>query len=247
LAPALVLACLLVDKLWHDLTTAYQMHIEAAGKEMHFLILLAFLAAFGFIRTSTHMIKAQVSWWPGNVATKGGTHIHHMFWGILLLLTMGYLGLSTDLDHPWLELVAIGFGIGMGLTLDEFALWLNLQDVYWSEKGRQSIDAVIVATGLLLVSLLGLQFWIDAREALLLAIGVGGQRFEGGESAVPILMFQLAGAALAVVCFLKGKLLTAVVGVFIPIVALYGAVRKAKPGSRWEKRRKATSRAHSSA
>jgi hypothetical protein len=237
----------LVHSLWHDLTTAYQTHIEAEGKEMHFLILLAFLGAFGFIRTSTHMIKAQVSWWPGNVATKGGTHIHHMFWGILLLLTMGYLGLSTNLDHPWLELVAIGFGIGMGLTLDEFALWLNLQDVYWSEKGRQSIDAVIAATGLLLVSLLGLQFWIDVREALLLAIGIGGERFEGGESALPLIAFQLAGVALAVVCFLKGKLLTAVVGVFIPFVALIGAVRKAKPGSRWEKRRRATPPAHSSA
>jgi hypothetical protein len=236
-----------VHSLWHDFTTAYQTHIEAEGKEMHFLILLAFLGAFGFIRTSAHMIRAQVSWWPGNVETKGGTHIHHMFWGILLLLTMGYLGLSTELDHPWLELVAIGFGIGMGLTLDEFALWLNLQDVYWSEQGRQSIDAVFVATGLLLVSSLGLQFWIDVREAVLLAIGIGGERFEGGESTLPLLTIQLAGAVLAVVCFLKGKLLTAVVGVFIPFVALIGSVRKAKPGSWWEKRRKATPPAHSSA
>ena len=58
---------------------------------------MAFLCSFGFIRTSTHMIKAQVSWWPGNVETKGGTHIHHMFWGIILLISMGYLGIAVDI------------------------------------------------------------------------------------------------------------------------------------------------------
>ena len=155
-----------VDALWHDLSLAYERHIEATGKEMHFLILLSFLGSFGFIRTSAHMIRAQVSWWPGNVETKGGTHIHHMFWGILLLMTMGYLGLATDMGSPWLELTGIAFGIGLGLTLDEFALWLNLQDVYWSQKGRQSIDAVIVATLMLVVALIGLQFWIDVARSV---------------------------------------------------------------------------------
>ena len=139
------------------------------------------------------MIRAQVSWWPGNVETKSGTHIHHMFWGILLLMTMGYLGLATDMGSPWLELTGIAFGIGLGLTLDEFALWLNLSDVYWSEKGRQSIDAVIVATLMLVVALIGLQFWIDVREAFLLAIGIGGKRFVGAESLPWLLGFQLIG------------------------------------------------------
>jgi hypothetical protein len=236
-----------VDAFWHDVQSAYETHIQAAGKELDFLILLAFLASFGFIRTSTHMIKAQVSWWPGNVETKSGTHIHHMVWGILLLLSMGYLGLSLELGTPWLELVAIGFGIGMGLTLDEFALWLNLKDVYWTEKGRQSIDAVLVATAMLMIALIGLQFWIDLREALLLAIGVGGERFVGDESAVLLVAIQLAGIGLAAVCFLKGKILVGVVGLFIPVVALFGAVRKAQPDSRWERWRKAQPPAHSSA
>ena len=67
----------------------------------------------------------------------------------------------------------------MGLTLDEFALWLNLEDVYWSEKGRQSIDAVVVTTVCLLaISLLGLQFWIDVYEAVLTLLGVGGEHLE---------------------------------------------------------------------
>jgi hypothetical protein len=235
-----------VDALWHDLSTAYERHIEAAGKEMDFLILLAFLGAFGFIRTSAHMIRAQVSWWPGNVETKGGTHIHHMFWGILLILSMGYLGLTTDVGSPWIELIGIAFGIGMGLTLDEFALWLNLKDVYWAEKGRQSIDAVIVATTLLLITLLGLQFWIDVREAFLLAFGIGGSRFVGTESLPWVLGFQLIGLAAAAVCLYKGKRMFAIVGVFIPLVALFGAVTKARPDSRWTRRRK-TSPAHSSA
>jgi hypothetical protein len=228
-----------MDALWHDIQRAYETHIEAAGKELHFLLLLSFLCSFGFIRTSAHMIRAQVSWWPGNVQTKGGTHIHHLVWGILLVLTMGYLGLSFDLGTPWIELVVIVFGIGMGLTLDEFALWLNLKDVYWQQQGRQSIDAVVVTATLLVISLLGLQFWIDVREAILLALGIGGESFVGDESALFLVAFQLLGAGLAVICFLKGKPMIGIVGVFIPLVALYGAVTKAKPDSRWERRRRA--------
>ena len=228
-----------MDALWNDFQRAYETHIEAAGKEMHFLILVAFLCSFGFIRTSAHMIRAQISWWPGNVETSGGTHIHHLVWGILLILTMGYLGLSFDFGSPWLELTGIVFGIGMGLTLDEFALWLNLEDVYWSQKGRQSIDAVVVATTMLVVALLGLQFWIDVREAILLALGVGGERLTGRESLLLIGGFQLLGAGLAAICFLKGKTMIGIVGLFIPIVALFGAVTKARPDSRWERRRRA--------
>jgi hypothetical protein len=224
-----------VDRFFSDLEQAYQTHIEAAGKEYHFLILAAFLLSWGFIRTSAHMIRAQVSWWPGNVETKGGTHIHHLVWGILLLLVTGYLGISFDFGSPWIELVAVGFGIGMGLALDEFALWLNLEDVYWSPKGRQSIDAVIVASCLLLITLLGLQFWIDVHEAVLVLLGVGGERLEGTETTLFLLPWQLFGVAFAIVCLLKGKLFMAIVGVFVPLVALVGAVRPAKPGSRWQR------------
>jgi hypothetical protein len=237
-----------VDQLFADIELAYQAHIEEAGKEYHFLILAAFLLSWGFIRTSAHMIRAQVSWWPGNVQTKGGTHIHHLVWGILLLLSMGYIGISYDLGSPWIELVAIAFGIGMGLTLDEFALWLNLQDVYWTQKGRQSIDAVIVTTCLLVIALLGLQFWIDVHEAVLVLLGVGGEQLAGYETTLFLLPWQLFGVALAVVCVLKGKLFMGIVSVFVPLVGLIGAVRPAKPGSRWARRRRAARRqAHSSA
>jgi hypothetical protein len=201
-----------------DIRAAYDREIQVPGKEIHFLVLIAFVCSFGFIRGSAHMIRAQVSWWLGNVETKGGTHVHHLVWGILLLLVMGYLGLAVDPSSPWLELVAIAFGIGMGLTMDEFALWLNLQDVYWAPKGRQSIDAVVVTTVLLVIALLGLQFWIDVYDAVLVLLGV-----DRGNAwlAIPV---QVAGVALAVVCFRRGRKLSGLFGLFIPLVALIGAV-----------------------
>ena len=169
--------------------------------------------------------------------TKGGTHVHHMVWGILALIVFGYIGLAVAPDSPWREITAIFFGIGMGLTMDEFALWLNLKDVYWSEKGRQSIDAVVVTVSLLAISLLGLQFWIDLLEAGLVLGGVGGQELTGGESAAILVPLQVAGSALAVVCFLKGKRFSGLVGLFVPVVALVGALRPATAGSRWARRR----------
>jgi hypothetical protein len=214
-----------VESFFDDISRAYQVHIEAAGKEIHFLILISFAITFGFIRTSAHLIRAQVSWWPGNVQTKGGTHIHHLVWGILLLLAMGYLGLAVDMGSPWLELTAIAFGIGMGLTLDEFALWLHLEDVYWSSEGRKSIDAVVITASLLVISLLGLWFWIDVYEAFLLLLGFGGEQFTGSESAAFLVPWQLLGIVLAVFCLTKGKRFTGILGLFIPLVSLIGAVR----------------------
>jgi hypothetical protein len=221
-----------VGQLWDDIEAAYDEHIQIPGKETHFLILLAFVCSFGFIRGSAHMIRAQVSWWPGNVATKGGTHVHHLVWGILLLISMGYVGLSFDLDDPWFELVAIAFGVGLGLTMDEFALWLNLQDVYWQEKGRQSIDAVFVTAGLLLVALLGLQFWIDVWHAVLVLSG-----YERRSSLWVALVLQLVGVALASVTLMKGRLLVGIAGMFVPLIALIGALLPAREGSRWQRRR----------
>jgi hypothetical protein len=207
-----------VDRLLDDIAAAYDRHIQVPGKEIHFLILVAFVCSFGFIRGSAHMIRAQVSWWPGNVETKGGTHIHHLVWGILLLLVTGYLGIAVDLGDPWIELVAVAFGIGMGLTLDEFALWLNLEDVYWQAKGRESIDAVVVTTALLGIALLGLQFWIDVYDAVLVLLGL-----DRGNAwiAIPV---QVVGAALAVVCFRRGRKLSGLFGLFVPLVALIGAL-----------------------
>ena len=207
-----------MGQLWDDITGAYDEHIQIPGKETHFLILLAFVCTFGFVRASTHMIRAQVRWWPGNVETKGGTHIHHLVWGILLLMSMGYVGIATGIPSPWFELVAIAFGVGMGLTMDEFALWLNLKDVYWEKQGRQSIDAVVVTAALLLVAVLGLQFWIDVWQAVLY---LAGANRDNALLAIPV---HVVGVALAYVCIRRGRTVVGIFGVFIPLIALIGAL-----------------------
>ena len=109
------------------------------------LVLLALLASFGFIRMSTRLMRSpKVPWWPGSIKS-GDLHIHHLVFGIVLVLVCGFLAFAVDLRSPWIEIVAVGFGIGAGLTLDEYALWLHLEDVYWAEEGRSSVDATIIA------------------------------------------------------------------------------------------------------
>ena len=120
--------------------------LDEPGPRAGFVLLCSFLVSFLFIRTSARMIRKQVSWWPGNVETKGGVHLHHLVFGIVLLLVCGFLSFATAPESPWEEILAAAFGVGAGLTLDEFALWVHLEDVYWAQEGRASLDAVVVAT-----------------------------------------------------------------------------------------------------
>jgi hypothetical protein len=199
---------------------AYRDGIVDQGREPEFLFLVAFLVTFGFIRTSAHLIRAQVSWWPGNVEV-GGTHIHHLVWGILLLLITGYVGVTVAPGSPWHELLAVLFGVGTGLTLDEFALWLNLKDVYWEKQGRRSIDAVIIAGALGGMALVSFRGWIDAatsvEDAVFAAVGALG----------------LLAVAMAILNAAKEKFGMAVWSLLIPLVGLVGAVRLGKPRSVW--------------
>jgi hypothetical protein len=198
----------------------YDRAIVDTGREAEFLFFVAFLVTFGFIRTSAHLIRAQVSWWPGNVNV-GGTHIHHLVWGILLLMTSGYVGVAVAPPSPWHEICAVFFGIGMGLTLDEFALWLDLKDVYWGEEGRKSIDAVIVAATVTGIVLVGYTAWLDVATA------------------VADVVFAIVGAAgvvgilFAAVNLAKEKFASAIIGLVVPPVGLVGALRLAKPRSLW--------------
>jgi hypothetical protein len=198
----------------------YDRTIVDTGKQPELLFLVSFLVTFGFIRTSAHMIRAQVSWWPGNVSV-GGTHIHHLVWGIILLLIVGYIGVAIEPSTPWQEAAAVLFGIGTGLTLDEFALWLNLKDVYWSQQGRRSIDAVIVAAALAGIVLIGFKAWVDVatrvEDAAFAAVGGVG----------------ILGIVLALVNFSKEKFATGLAALVFPPVGLVGAIRLAKPHSPW--------------
>ena len=195
-------------------------HIVDTHKLPAFIYLLFFLGTFAFIRTSAHMIRAQVSWWPGNVEV-GGTHIHHLVWGILLLMLAGWVGIVVAPEPPGREIVAAVFGIGTGLTLDEFALWLELKDVYWSADGRKSIDAVIVAGIVASFGVLGFTIWVDAADdvavvahALIGFFGVGN------------LLFGLINCA-------KEKFGIALLGLVVPFLSLIGALRLGRPTSPW--------------
>jgi hypothetical protein len=200
--------------------SVYDRAIVDTGRQAEFLFFVSFLVTFGFIRTSAHMIKAQVSWWPGNVQV-GGTHIHHLVWGILLLLIMGYIGVAVAPPTPWHEIVTVLFGVGTGLTLDEFALWLNLEDVYWSQQGRRSIDAVIIAATITGMVLVGFTAWLDVatevEDAVFAVVGAVG---------VLAVLIALVNAS-------KEKFGMALVGIFIVPVGLVGAFRLGRPHSLW--------------
>ncbi len=158
--------------------------------------------------------------WLKDVET-GGTHIHHLVWGICLLLISGFLAI---LVQPKPEVSAIIFGIGAALTLDEFALWLHLDDVYWSEQGRQSIDAVIIfaiVSGFMVIGVY--------------PVSIGT---EGGLADVAgLIVSQMIGWIWVVICFLKGKLLWGVFGIYLPFISIFGAIRIAKPDSWWARKR----------
>jgi hypothetical protein len=110
------------------------------------------------VRTITHLIRANVG--PFHNVSTGGLHIHHLVWGILLLLIVGYIWLiEVGTGSNWIASVsAIAYGAGAALALDEFALWLNLQDVYWTDTGRQSIDAVVIFAAVLSIGIWGAPF-----------------------------------------------------------------------------------------
>jgi hypothetical protein len=205
------------------LASLVSLHLDTTepGRETAFLVLAAFLATFVFIRTSARLIRdPNVTWWPGNVDT-GGLHIHHLVWGICLILITGFLGFAADLQSPWWHLSAIGFGIGAGLTIDEFALWLYLRDVYWSRQGRLSVDAAIIATVFASLVVLGTRpFGLDEPASVL---------------GTATLVTQ--ATVLAAIAFLKGRFVFGVVALFVPFCGLVAAVRLAKPDSPWARSR----------
>jgi hypothetical protein len=181
-------------------------------------MVLAFLVTFLATRLVTRAVRTGRG--PFRDASVGGVHVHHEVYGIFLLLGAGTLAFTYRPGSPWLQLLAVLFGTGAALTLDEFALWLHLEDVYWSREGRSSIDAVLVALvvgGLLLVGANPL----DADDA---------------DSESLLWITVMANLVVALAAILKGRVVLGVAGVFVPLVALVGAVRLARPGSPWARR-----------
>jgi hypothetical protein len=186
------------------------------GRQRAFICLAAFLISFFLIRTSARMTR-RFTWWPGGVETEGGVHLHHLVWGICIMLAAGFLGVSLDFDYPWGGILAAVFGVGAGLTMDEFALWTRLQDVYWSEEGRSSLEAIAIVTVF----------------AGLVVVGVQPFKLDDPGSALTVSAAIAVTIAVSIVAFLKRRILLGAVGIFILPVGVVGALRLAHPASPW--------------
>ena len=130
------------------------------GRRVAIRTLIAFLITVVLMRILTAIIRYDL--FPNGpfrfVVTKSGLHIHHLFWGILLLMATGFAALATR-AAKWHLRIAIVFGIALGLTLDEFAMWLRLADVYWSPEGIESLKASAAVAALLALYGFGQPFW----------------------------------------------------------------------------------------
>jgi hypothetical protein len=197
----------------------YDLVVADDGRQRAFVCLAALLISFFLIRTSARMTRA-ISWWPGGVETESGVHLHHFVWGIFLMLGAGFVGIGLHLHEPWSGIVAGAFGVGAGLTLDEFALWTRLEDVYWSPQGRSSLEAVTIV----------------ATVGLLVVIGVQPFELETTASAVTVTAAIALSLFAAVVAFLKGRILPGAIGLFLLPVGLLAAIRIAHPRSPWARR-----------
>ena len=186
-----------------------------------FLALLAFLVTFLVTRIITRMIRAGKG--PFGNVSAGSVHVHHVVPGLIILLCGGVLALGAAQSSIWRQLAGVMFGMGAALVLDEFAMILHMDDVYWTSEGRLSADAVTLAAVVLFAAMLIAApnrpsadpvygFWLNAAGAAVFV----------GFSFVPI-----------AVTILKGKLWLAVLALLLPIVAWIAMVRLAKPGSPW--------------
>lgn len=206
----------ILSDFWSDL--------EAHHEQAVFLVLVGFVGSFAFIRMSTRIIRSEsVSWWPGNIESDSGVHVHHLVFGIVTMMAAGTLAFLADGRAPFTEICALLFGIGVGLTIDEFALWVHLEDVYWSSEGRSSIDATVIAASLMLLMVMGVSpVVIDSSST---------------EALISSILLVLLAFACVAICFAKGRVMHGTIGIFIAPIAFYGAGRIGKPDSAWARYR----------
>ncbi|RJO74883.1 hypothetical protein D5S18_15815 [Nocardia panacis] len=210
--------------------------VVAHGRGPLLCFLLGFIVGFLFIRLSVRLIRKKVRWWPGNLRS-GGVHIHHMVFGVVLVLLsgIGMVTLYQNLSLLVASLLAATFGVGAALVLDEFALIFYLRDVYWEEQGRTSVDAVFVAlavTGLLLLGFHPL-WLLDINDY---------RRTAGVEAQVVVIGFAVVNLALAAIVIAKGKIWTGLFGMFFLPLLVVGALRLSRPGAPWARWRYADRR-----
>jgi len=196
-------------------------NIDHESKLPLLLCIVAFVCTFVITRIIVRMIRSGRG--PFSDNSVGGVHIHHVVPGIILMIVGGLLAIG-GVGSGWDNAAGLIFGIGLALVLDEFALILHLEDVYWEEEGRLSVDAVFVLAGVMLLLLIvNSPFGINVnREQTTLRI---------------FLLFVIAlDLTMAAICAAKGKLGTALAGIAVPFIAYVGAIRVARPHSPWAKR-----------
>ncbi len=200
----------------------FQRELVDSGRLPLFLCFAAFLVTFITTRVITRMIRADRGPFKDRVSSSG-LHVHHAVPGVILLVIGALTAVATDTDTRWAAVAAVFVGIGTSLVLDEFALILHLEDVYWAEEGRISVEMVSLAVGSMGLVLVGFTpFDLSQEDSAALSATLGA-------FAVHLVWI--------VVCVSKGKYKLAFFGVFFAVVALVGALRLARPDSRWARRR----------
>jgi hypothetical protein len=202
---------------WND-------NIVEPGKLPMLLCLAAFVITFLLTRVITRMIRAGIGPFRNNVSSSG-LHIHHAVPGILLLI-VGALMAIRGPDSPWLEIAGVIIGIGTSLILDEFALILHLEDVYWSDEGRISVELAGLTAACIGFIMLGFS-----------PLGVDDLTVGELQIRVTLIAGLVIHALLVTICLLKGKYRAALISCFVPFVAWVTAVRLARPNSIWARRR----------
>jgi hypothetical protein len=158
-----ILAALVMIVRNTRLRRIYDARLAEPRRERLFLASVGFFTAVFVVRGITVAIHYDLG--PFHDVSMGGRHIHHLVWGILLLLLSGYgwlleVGTGSQGSLRWVGgLMSMTYGIAAALTLDEFALWLNLRDVYWQREGRESFEAMALFAGLLAIGLFGHPFF----------------------------------------------------------------------------------------
>src|ERR1700753_3931857 len=197
----------------------------AAGKLPLMLCFLAFVVTLVLTRTITRLIRDGRGPFRNNV-TSGGVHIHHAVPGIILLITGAFTSVGAPAALGWRCFAGVLVGMGTSLVLDEFALILHLQDVYWTGEGQLSVQMVSLTAGCL-----GL---VVAGFSPLGVVGADGIEEAFRVTATTILLID---GVLAFVCVLKGKYRTALFGIFLSPVALFGALRLRRARPIWPRHR----------
>lgn len=198
-------------------------NIVEPGKLPLLLALLSFVTSFLVTRVITRLIRAGRG--PFKNITPGGVHVHHVVPGVILVIIGGFGAVGSGRHGFGAALSAVLFGLGAGLVLDEFALILHLDDVYWSEQGRKSVEIVVVTAALVALVLGGF-----------LPFGVNELTADERQNRGLVVMNTATNFFLTLIALWKGKARTAIFGLVVPFVALIGAVRLARPGSPYAKR-----------